>query len=285
MNCRQFFLNLSFLVSAFHSTGQTDLRGLWNGTISTDNHDSHAKYMINIEEHTNGIVSGKALVYKPNIYSHAFGLQQFYGKIEKNSITINDIQILDEKRPSSSFHLCFKLSKLNYNTTGERETLSGSWSSKTTNCLPGKIQLFRFDEKKETDQIPPYVLKAIKRNGAGPNFRKTSLSSPVALEVSSSVIRMELKDYLKEDNDTVSIYLNRQPLFSNLNIKKKPYKFVVWLNRELVVNELIMYANNLGLIPPNTSYLLISDGEKTHKLLIQSSLEKSAAIYLKYKPR
>ena len=260
------------------------MKGLWNGTITTDNHDAHAKYIISIEEHKDGIISGKALLYKPNLFAHVYGVQQFYGVIDKGLITINDIQILDVRTPSQNFHLCFKLSKLQYQKSEGLDILTGSWNSNTLNCLPGKIHLSRVIGEKDTAKIPPYVLNAIKGHGSEPLFNKTTLSNPLVLEVSNRVLHLELRDYLKEDDDTVSIYLNRQPYFRNLKIQKKPRKLILVLNRDLAVNEIIMYANNLGKIPPNTSNLVIYDGKATHKLLIQSSLQKSVAIYLKYKP-
>ena len=272
-----------FLLAFGNAIGQTNLKGLWNGYITTDNHDARAGYLLSIEEHNGGIVSGKALLYKPNLFAHAYGLQQFYGFIGNNTITINDVQILDEILPSSRFHLCFKLSKLYHNVNKDSESLEGDWSSNTINCLPGKIILFRVDQSQQEATIPPHVLRALKTKDIKPVFKNTSLATPIVLEVNRNILELELRDYLKEDSDSVTVYLNRKAILSNLKISKKPYKFNIVLNRQLAVNELILYANNLGDIPPNTSFLTIKDGEKNHKLLIESSLQKSVAIYIKRK--
>ena len=63
------------------SFAQHNLKGLWNGHITTNGHNASANYIISIEEQKDGIISGKALLYKPNIYAEAFGLQQFFGTI------------------------------------------------------------------------------------------------------------------------------------------------------------------------------------------------------------
>ena len=273
-----------FMALSCFSAAQPSLKGLWNGYITTDGYDAKAQYMISIEEHQNGIISGKALLYKPNLFSHAFGLQQFYGTIEKNNIVINDIQILDQRMPTSAFSLCFKLSNLQYENTGNAESLSGKWKSGTLNCIPGEIHLFRYNENNEDNMVPSYVLKAIKAKGTEPTFNSTSLSSPILLNVKKSILDLELRDYLKVDNDTVSVYLNRRLIINKLNIGKRPYRFSIRLNRSLPVNEVILFANNLGAIPPNTSYLTVDDGIAKHKLLIESTLQKSVAIYLNYKP-
>lgn len=56
------------------------------------------------------------------------------------------------------------------------------------------------------------------------------------------------------------------------------------MNPDIELNEIILFAENLGKIPPNTSQLIIIDGTNTYRLIIESDLQKSAAIYLKYKP-
>jgi hypothetical protein len=275
-----FYFFVSITVPAL---GQTNLKGLWNGYITTDGHEHKAGYIINIQEHKDGIVSGKALLYKPNLYSEAYGLQQFIGKIEKNIIIISDIQILDERLPTNDFFLCFKLSHLNYSAENGNESLKGTWNSNMVNCMPGAISLSRYIEN-DDNLVPSYVLRALKAKGTEASFKSTTLSAPISINIKNPIIDIELRDYLKVDNDTVSIYLNRRLILNRINVTKKPYKFTLRINRNIAVNEIILYANNLGAIPPNTSLLSINDGTQRHKILIESSLQKSVALYLNYKP-
>jgi hypothetical protein len=44
-----------------------------------------------------------------------------------------------------------------------------------------------------------------------------------------------------------------------------------------------MFAENLGLIPPNTALMIIDDGKTKHELKVSSSLEKTATIRIKRK--
>jgi hypothetical protein len=264
------------------AVSQPNLKGTWNGYITTDNFDHQAGYIIKIEEQKDGVITGKGLLYRPNLYSQAYGLQQFIGTFSKDHLTISDIQILDEKLPTNDYVLCFKLSKLSY-SKDKKELLTGSWDSRTTNCLPGKIELSRYDENDPNHKVPPYVLTALNK-GPQTSFNNTSISNPLILDIGKPLLELELKDYLKNDNDTISVYLNRKLVLDRINITKRPLKAVVRLNRSLALNEIILTANNLGHIPPNTSMLTISDGEKKHKLLIESTLQKSVALYLKLSP-
>jgi len=87
---------------------------------------------------------------------------------------------------------------------------------------------------------------------------------------------------MKPDNDTVSIYLNREILAKNIQISKRPALIKFQIDKLIVLHELLLYAENLGLVPPNTSELILIDGETRHRVMIVSDKQKTAAIYLRY---
>ena len=263
---------------------QSSFKGIWSGNITTDGLDAKAGFIMSIEEHKDDIVSGKALLYKPNLFADAYGLIQFIGLIKDGRLRLNELVILDEKRGHKDYYLCIKNSLLEYKKSDSIESLSGTWNSNTLDCLPGQIFLKRLDLVNGKTYIPPYVLKAIRGKNQQPTFRNTQLAAPIIMNVQKKVLDIEIKDYLKEDNDTVSIYLNRKEILPNFSVKKKGMKFKLHLDKNLELNELIIVAENLGKVPPNTSQLIIFDGINTHNLLIESDLQKSAALYLRYKP-
>ncbi len=43
-------------------------------------------------------------------------------------------------------------------------------------------------------------------------------------------------------------------------------------------NELVMYAENLGSIPPNTALMVVTDGVRRYEVRITSDLQKSGVI-------
>jgi hypothetical protein len=50
------------------------------------------------------------------------------------------------------------------------------------------------------------------------------------------------------------------------------------LDKKLTQNTLTMYAENLGSIPPNTSLLLIHDGEERKQVNITSNKYKNGTV-------
>ena len=49
--------------------------------------------------------------------------------------------------------------------------------------------------------------------------------------------------------------------------------------------ELMMYADNLGRIPPNTALMVITAGRKRYQLFLSSSEQKSAVVRFRYEPK
>jgi hypothetical protein len=50
------------------------------------------------------------------------------------------------------------------------------------------------------------------------------------------------------------------------------------------MQEVIMKAENLGTIPPNTALLIVSAGKKRYKLYLTSTDKRNAAVRFIYEP-
>jgi hypothetical protein len=59
--------------------------------------------------------------------------------------------------------------------------------------------------------------------------------------------------------------------------------FDIPLDSSKEVNEITMFADNLGSIPPNTALMIVNDGKKRYEVRLTSNLEKSATIRFKKK--
>jgi hypothetical protein len=196
--------------------------------------------------------------------------------------------VLHYKTSLDTFKLCIKLANMNFTHKDGIDYLTGSWNGSLESgniCAPGKVYLQRYNAKKPDgiEPIPDEVMKMIADDrSTSMKFLGTELMEPVIINVTNSVIQFQLDDYMRDDSDTVSVYMNRDPVLSKIRISKKPKNFVMRLDKRSELTEIIMYAENLGKVPPNTSNLTIIDGIKKYRVLIQSTKEKSAVIYLRY---
>jgi hypothetical protein len=103
------------------------------------------------------------------------------------------------------------------------------------------------------------------------------------IETGPGEIQISLYDNGEIDGDTVSIYHNNVLIRSHQRLSEKPISFSIAINGSQPYHELIMVANNLGSIPPNTSVMIITAGATRHELFISSTEQKNAKVILDLK--
>lgn len=97
----------------------------------------------------------------------------------------------------------------------------------------------------------------------------------------SDSVKVELYDNGVFDYDTVSvIYNKRLVIYKQQLLTNKPISFYVKLDTDPAKNEMIFFAENLGLTPPNSALMIITDGEnKRTEINVSSDLSHNAVIY------
>lgn len=108
-------------------------------------------------------------------------------------------------------------------------------------------------------------------------FDKRASSILQTVSVENSTVHIELYDNGEIDGDSVSVIYNSEVLLLHKRLSDKPLSLDIPV-KEDAVNELIMYADNLGTIPPNTALMVVRDGNKRYEVRITSDLKKSGTI-------
>jgi hypothetical protein len=131
---------------------------------------------------------------------------------------------------------------------------------------------------------------------------KTSISSDVAtlpvkipfdqrnkkqqqtVEVESDSLVLAFYDNGVVDGDTVSVYLNKENIISNAKLKTVATKKTVYISDAGEV-ELLLVAENLGSIPPNTGLLTITDGDRIYQVNFSADMKTNASIIIRRKKK
>lgn len=97
----------------------------------------------------------------------------------------------------------------------------------------------------------------------------------------SDSVKVELYDNGVFDNDSVSVIYNKElVVYKRMLLTNKPISFYVKLNSDQAKNEMIFFAENLGLTPPNSALMIITDGDnKRTEINVSSDLQHNAVIY------
>jgi hypothetical protein len=97
-------------------------------------------------------------------------------------------------------------------------------------------------------------------------------------------IELHFYDNAEIDGDSISLFLNEKLIFQHIRLTGNAYKLKLSIQDLKEVNELIMVAENLGEIPPNTSYMIaLVDGKRYDAQL--ASTEQSSALIRLVKPK
>lgn len=101
------------------------------------------------------------------------------------------------------------------------------------------------------------------------------------LSSDSKIVKINIYDKNRVDGDIVSIYLNGKLIVENVQVTHQKKEFCLQL--QTGSNVLVMYAINLGRIPPNTAALEINNGNKRNRVTtLVSDFKNSGALELIY---
>jgi hypothetical protein len=104
------------------------------------------------------------------------------------------------------------------------------------------------------------------------------------IEVESDTLQIDVYDNGEIDGDVISLFYNQQLILNSQKLTHKAIRIDLVLDRSKEFNEISLFAENLGLIPPNTALVAIDDGKNHYDIRVSSSLEKNATLRLKRKP-
>jgi len=100
------------------------------------------------------------------------------------------------------------------------------------------------------------------------------------IPVTGDSIELRFYDNAEIDGDSISLFLNNQLLFQHIRLTGRAYTIKLSTKDLQESNELVMVAENLGAITPNTSYMLAIVGGKRFDAMLASTEGSSAMIRL-----
>ena len=157
---------------------------------------------------------------------------------------------------------------------------------KPKDSLPNVVKIITPEKIK--DSLPvvtvPVVIK--KDSIATPKTftqRKNTEQSRITVNVKH--INLKVYDNAIVDGDTVSILYNGKLLLSHQLLSEKGIEINLELDETQTHHEIVLFAENLGSIPPNTALIVITAGEKRYELFASASLDENAVLVFDYKPQ
>lgn len=91
-------------------------------------------------------------------------------------------------------------------------------------------------------------------------------------------IELRFYDNAEIDGDSIALFLNGKMIFEHIRLAAEAYKIKLAVKDLNDTNELIMVAENLGTIPPNTSYMIVMVDGQRYDANLASTEETSAMV-------
>ncbi len=329
---------LSCISSSLLYAQETDITGLWKGTMYNDSTQLYYQYEVAISEE-----KGKLFGYSHTWF--VIGDKQFYGvkkvtvKKKEGKILIEDNGLIANNYPVTPAKNVRQLNVLTLEIRDSMMIMKGPFATnRTTKYAPltGRIVLKRKYDYWQSALIPhlkelkkeqslsfvkdipeteisialvkkPQELKTKKADTKPPSDitvnnkkivaeplrsidtkpaanveeRKTVLQETVYFH--SDSLQISLYDNGEVDGDTVTVLVNGELFLTKQRLGIAAVTKSLPIDPSVQEIQLLMYAENLGAIAPNTGLMVVKDGKDIYEIRFSGDLQKNAAIILKRK--
>jgi hypothetical protein len=113
------------------------------------------------------------------------------------------------------------------------------------------------------------------------NFKKRKQIVSKQIEVGSDSLRLSFYDNAEVDGDSISVFLNGNLVVAHQELNERAFNVYIQLDSTREVNEVSMFAENLGKYPPNTALMVLTDGDKRYETFLSSDFKGNATIRIK----
>jgi outer membrane protein OmpA-like peptidoglycan-associated protein len=122
--------------------------------------------------------------------------------------------------------------------------------------------------KREQERIVEYLTKRINKK-------------PIDVYVSSDSVSVEIYDNGIHDKDSVSVIYNNRIIVDRKELKvNNPIRFKLKVDKNKKNNELVLVAENLGVEPPNTAVMFITEKSgRRQQVMLSTDMTHNEVIY------
>lgn len=252
-------------------SNDNSIYGNWAGSLSQSDRDYGFYFEINLDPNN---VGTSFIVAEGNGGSCTHDMTW---SLDRNSFNFKENEIIRKEEPKWKW--CIKSGSLSFREEANKYVMEGKWEGyiegytmETGACASGDLYLekpiIRSQEEFQKTDMSMYEVE-----------QNRDVKVARMLEVHSPNLKIKVWDNGIVDGDVLSLFLNGEMLFDNHRVTKTKRGINVELKED--TNLLILHAEDLGDIKPNTVAVSIHDGVKEQILILSSNLRESGAVMIK----
>ena len=282
-----------------------DLTGYWQGRFRTDqrlNGASETFFMNMVLVQKGRKIEGRfgtAALAFPNKPDLVYEISGIIGKKDTIPASLMRGRILYSRLPDEVAEYFLSLDNIQYFKNDTVEVLHGDWTANGLIPIRGDGYAGSFWVSKlhvkdtlkkvvaaDTNQVSPSPVKIAKEPDkvlipAQMATRKNAAAGHIL--VNTKKITLSIYDNGITDGDSISIFFNGKLLMTHQLVSEKPITLNLELDENPGKNEIILFAENLGNISPNTALIVVNAGDKRYELSSNADLEKNAVLVIEYR--
>jgi hypothetical protein len=283
-----------------------DITGTWSGFLMVN--DTKVPYELVISGDKKNLSGYSMLTFTFDGVENV-GVKTMEIKIKRTSIAIEDGELIYDNysTPSRRVKLYGTLVWVGRDSTmtlaGTLATRSMDMRARNENNFKGTIKLQRkplgkskllskLGEMGLADNLS-FMQHAVKKEVATVLVKEKEVvrSSTEVVKRETEIIRtvlfrsdslvISLYDNGEIDGDTVSLVLNGNIILSKQGLTDKAIRKTIATSEIGDSAKLVLYAENLGRIPPNSGLLILQDGNEQYQVSFSGDLQKNSAVILR----
>ncbi len=281
------FFNKIFIILFFNlslvSLNAQDLpfEGMWRGLLSQNDKPLMYEVILKLYYETDSTLFGTS-----KIISRAGDYVEYYleGNFQDQKLNFTDITLMKQSGGNEKNPWCIKNYLASIDIEKDVWVMKGEWNSTvggfikdvfvedSTLCQPGKFNL---------KKIRGYANQSESDGDKVRYFQGRLVEIQEVVEVNSDTLYLNIIDNNQVDNDTVTVFYNKELLIKQHRLSHESLEIPIVISKES--NLLVIYANNVGDIPPNTAAIYFIENGGRKEIAIRSDTNKNAGIIFKRK--
>jgi hypothetical protein len=289
------------------------LSGFYNGTIYNDSTKMLQHYQLALSEYKGKITGYSYVTFVVNDTFY-YGIRSVKAIKKDNNLIVEDDKMLANNFPESPAKRVKRTAIFPLNDKEDTvRSLKGSWHTNTTKTYYSVGGAAITNRDNQTAQAPLFAhlkelgiepgsgnentrpnqsntinkkTSEIKTSNEPPSLPYTERKANIiqTVDVTNDSIILTFYDNGIVDGDIISVYLNNEPVVNHAKLTEAAIKKTIHLNYSSQSEiTLLLVAETLGSIPPNTGLLIVQDGETRHTIHFSSDFQTNAIVRFRKK--
>ncbi|HEX6334749.1 MAG TPA: hypothetical protein VFZ78_11020 [Flavisolibacter sp.] len=312
---------LCILLAASGSRAQV-ISGLYTALLVNDSTKVVQRYELALSEYR-GKITGYSYTTFVRNDSLFYSVKQVKGTRKDQQLIIEDVKMLAYKFPEERSRGVRQVNTIALTDEDTLRTASGNWHTTRTKVYYSIGGTSTFERTEDSSALALIMhLKELEfaRTGAAAQPSKPAAknsaksvaknttkgtvknAAPVAapvvilpqqdratqvlhqLTTSADSLVLSFFDNGVIDGDSVSVIVNGETVISKRKLTDRAVKHTVTIPKNSAEVRVLLVAESLGSLPPNTGLLIIDDGDKRYQLSFSADFSTNAAIVINRRP-